>query len=176
MVLVLKLVVAGEGGVGKTCLVERFCYGRYSDQRATIGTGFGAKVLDVDGQKVKLQIWDFGGEKQFRVLLPNFARGAAGALMCFDMTRYSTFMQLEEWFDILRGSTNDIPIILVGTKLDLRNERVVTADVAKDYKQKRSLGGFIETSSKENLNVYEAFRDISDLMLKKRQKQLQFRW
>ena len=175
MVLVLKLVVAGEGGVGKTCLVERFCYGKYSDQRATIGTGFGAKVLNVNGQKIKLQIWDFGGEKQFRVLLPNFARGAAGALLCFDMTRYSTFMQLEEWHDILRGSTDNIPIILVGTKLDLRSERVVTTDVARDYVQKRTLGGFIETSSKENFNVYEAFRDISDLMLKKRQKQLQFR-
>ena len=175
MVLVLKLVVAGEGGVGKTCLVERFCYGKYSDQRATIGTGFGAKVLNVNGQKIKLQIWDFGGEKQFRVLLPNFARGAAGALLCFDMTRYSTFMQLEEWHDILRGSTDNIPIILVGTKLDLRSERVVTADVARDYVQKRTLGGFIETSSKENVNVYESFRDISDLMLKKRQKQLQFR-
>jgi len=175
MVLVLKLVVAGEGGVGKTCLVERFCYGRYSDQRATIGTGFGAKMLDVNGQRIKLQIWDFGGEKQFRILLPNFARGAAGALLCFDLTRYSTFMQLEEWYDILRGSTDDIPIILCGTKSDLRSERVVSTDVALDYVQKRNLGGFMETSSKENVNVFEAFRDISDLMLKKRQRQLQFR-
>ncbi len=175
MVLVLKLVVAGEGGVGKTCLVERFCYGRYSDQRATIGTGFGAKVIEIDNQKLKLQIWDFGGEKQFRVLLPNFARGAAGALMCFDMTRYSTFLQLEEWFDILRGSTDDIPIILVGTKGDLRSDRVVSLEVAREYVKKRNLDGFIQTSSKENINVYEAFREISGRMLKKRQKQFQFR-
>jgi len=126
MFIVLKLVVVGEGGVGKTCLVGRFCYGRYFDQRASIGTGFGAKLVDFKGQKAKLQIWDFGGEKQFRVLLPNFARGAVGALMCFDITRYSTFLQLEEWFDILRGSTDDIPVLLVGTKVDLENERVVS--------------------------------------------------
>ena len=168
MFIVLKLVVVGEGGVGKTCLVERFCYGRYFDKRASIGTGFGAKLVDFNGQKAKLQIWDFGGEKQFRVLLPNFARGAAGALMCFDITRYSTFLQLEEWFDILRGSTDDIPILLVGTKVDLENERVVSRRAAEEYAQKRGLNGLVETSAKENVNVYEAFERITALMLKKR--------
>jgi len=95
--------------------------------------------------------------------------------MCFDMTRYSTFLQLEDWFDILRGSTDNIPIILIGTKADLRSDRVVSLEVAREYVQKRSLSGFIQTSSKENLNVYEAFREISERMLKKRQKQFQFR-
>ena len=110
--LMLKLVVAGEGGVGKTTLIRRYVEGVYHDSLLTVGAAFAARRLVLDDgygpQAVKLQIWDFGGEKRFRFLLPKFCYGARGAMLSFDLNRFSTFLKLDQWLELIRQNTDDI--------------------------------------------------------------------
>lgn len=165
--IMLKLVVAGEGGVGKTTLIRRYVEGVYHDSLLTVGTSFAAKRLVLnDGygfQRVKLQIWDFGGEKRFRFLLPKFCIGARGAMLSFDLNRFSTFLKLNEWLELIRDNTNNIPIILIGTKSDL--QRTINRDEVIEFAKSRGLKAYFETSSKEDYNVTPAFEYIAKEML-----------
>lgn len=163
----LKLVVAGEGGVGKTTLIRRFVDGVYHDSLLTVGTAFAAKSLLVnDGQgptPIKLQIWDFGGEKRFRFLLPKFCFGARGAMLAFDLNRFSTFLKLDEWLNLIRENTDEIPVILLGMKADL--QRSVNQKEVIDFAKSHKLLAYFETSSKDDLNVTPAFEYVAKQML-----------
>lgn len=165
--IMLKLVIAGEGGVGKTTLVRRYVEGVYHDSLLTVGTAFAAKRLIVnDGHgptHVKLQIWDFGGEKRFRFLLPKFCIGARGAMLSFDLNRFSTFLKIDQWLELVRGNTEDIPIVLIGMKADL--QRAIDRKEVIEFAKKQGLKAYFETSSKENLNVTPAFDYIAKQML-----------
>lgn len=165
--IMLKLVIAGEGGVGKTTLVRRFVEGIYHDSLLTVGTAFAAKNIEVhDGYgstPVKLQIWDFGGEKRFRFLLPKFCFGARGAMISFDLNRFSTFLKLDQWLELIRDNTDNIPLILIGTKADL--QRTVNREEVIEFAKKYGMKAYFETSSKSDLNVTFAFEYISKAML-----------
>lgn len=163
----LKLVVAGEGGVGKTTMIRRYVEGVYHDSILTVGASFAAKRLVVnDGSgptPIKLQLWDFGGEKRFRFLLPKFCFGARGAMLCFDVNRFSTFLKLDEWLDLIRNNTDDIPIVLLGLKADL--QRTVEQKEVIDFAKKQRLQAYFETSAKDDLNVTPAFEYVGKQML-----------
>jgi len=165
--IMLKMLVAGEGGVGKTTLVRRYVKGLYHDSLLTVGTAFAAKRILIDDgygkQRVTLQIWDFGGEKRFRALLPRFCVGARGAMLAFDLNRFSTFLKLGEWLSLIRANTEGIPIILVGAKCDL--QRAVSREEAIEFAKANNLKAYFETSSKENINVTLAFEYMAKLML-----------
>lgn len=172
--IMLKLIVAGEGGVGKTTLVRRFVEGVYHDSILTVGTAFAAKRMVVDDghelTPIKLQIWDFGGEKRFRFLLPKFCIGARGAMLSFDLNRFSTFLKLDQWLSLIRENTEMIPIILIGTKADL--QRAVDQKEVIQFAKGHGLLAYFETSSKDNLNVTAAFEYISKQMLNYVQRRL----
>jgi len=123
-----KLCLFGDGGVGKTTLTERYLMGLFSeDTKITLGTSFYQKDISVEGLLVNLQIWDFGGEEQFRALFPNYINGAAGAIFMYDLTRFITLKNLTRWIDKM-GETvryTDIPILMVGGKLDMEEKRAV---------------------------------------------------
>ena len=165
--IMLKLVVAGEGGVGKTTMIRRYVEGVYHSSMMTVGTSFAAKPLIINDSgnstKVKLQLWDFAGEKRFRFLLPKFCLGARGAMLAFDLNRFSTFLKLNEWLELIRRNTEDIPIILVGMKADLH--RAIDRKEVIDYAQSTKLKAYFETSSKEDVNVTPAFEYITKQML-----------
>ncbi len=165
--IMLKLVVAGEGGVGKTTMIRRYVDGIYHDSLLTVGAAFAAKTLVVnDGHgptPIKLQIWDFGGEKRFRFLLPKFCYGARGAMLSFDLNRFSTFLKLDEWLRLIRANTDKIPIILVGMKADL--QRAVNRTEVIEFAKSHRLKAYFETSSKDDLNVTPAFEYIGKEML-----------
>jgi small GTP-binding protein len=164
--IMLKLVVAGEGGVGKTTLIRRYVDGVFHDSKLTVGTAFAAKTLAInDGgttTPIKLQLWDFGGEKRFRFLLPKFCLGARGAILAFDLNRFSTFLKLNEWLKLLRDNTEDIPIIVIGTKADLH--RAVDRKEVIEYAKSNGLKAYFETSSKDDVNVTPAFEYIAKQM------------
>jgi small GTP-binding protein len=134
----------------------------------TIGVDFEVKSLTVDAKKVKLQIWDFGGEERFRFLLPTYVRGAKGGLFLYDITNYSSIAHIDDWLSVIRKEirVEDIfPIIVVGGKADLvENREVSSADGIKIAKS-RNVNGFIETSSKTGENVEKAFEALTKLML-----------
>jgi small GTP-binding protein len=158
---VLKLVVVGDGGVGKTTLIHRYLTDIYLDQRMTVGSGFATRNIEIDGVTIVLSIWDFAGEQRFRFLMPKYCLGAHGCLLAFDLTRQVTFFHLDDWLKLVREHAGQIPILLVGTKLDISP---LSRTEAEAYVTVHGLNGYIETSAKENVGVHEVFQLVADLM------------
>jgi len=120
---VFKIVVVGDGGIGKSTMIQRLITGKYIEQKITIGTDLASWSLGMADMSIKLQIWDFAGEKRFRFFLPSYSRGAEGCLLCYDITRYTSFQNLQEWYDIVKNNTSDPRFVLVGGKVDLADSR-----------------------------------------------------
>ncbi len=138
------------------------------DYITTIGTNFLTKDIKPDGKStVKLVIWDIAGQKRFRLLRKEFYVGTNGALVIFDLTRYSTFEEIEEWisemFEILE---NNIPFVLIGNKSDLIKEigRSFEMENAKDFAEKYE-SKYIETSAKTGENIENAFIQLAMSMI-----------
>ena len=159
--IVAKVLTAGDGGVGKTTLLTRLTEGRFlAKGKMTIGVDFFLKELEVDGSAFTFQMWDFGGQERFRTLIPAYTAGAKGALLMFDLTRPSSIKGVREWIELCRGGDPDIPILLVGTKLDLEEEVVVDDEIAQMIVDAFDLCGYIKVSSKTGENVLEAFETL----------------
>ncbi|GAG83055.1 unnamed protein product [marine sediment metagenome] len=169
-----KIIIFGDAGCGKTTLTQRFLTNLFvSDSKMTIGVDFEVKSLEVDKQKVKLQIWDFGGEERFRFLLPTYVRGARGGLFLFDITNYSSIAHIDDWLSVIRKEirAEDVfPIIVVGGKADLAENREVSAGEGIKIAKSRNVDGFIETSSKSGENVEKTFEALTRLMLNNSQR------
>ena len=124
----LKILIIGESGVGKSSLLLRFTDDQFDpDQEATIGVDFKVKVIDNNGNKVKLAIWDTAGQERFRTLTPSYYRGAQGAILVYDISSRESFQKVEDWLNELETySTNhDLIKMLVGNKCDKEAERRV---------------------------------------------------
>ena len=154
-----KIVICGNGGVGKTTLMNLFCYNQYfNNQTLTLGSEIFVKRANINEKPVVLQIWDLGGEKQFRFLLTDFVQGAVGALLGFDVKRRKSFLDLKKWVPLLRKHNPNLPIVLLGLKRDLGYHPILSSRQAKKFAKKFDLVNFVEVSSKENLNVDLPFK------------------
>ena len=164
-----KIIIFGDAGTGKTTLTQRFLTELFvSDQTMTIGVDFEVKSLTVEEQKVKLQIWDFGGEERFRFLLPTYVRGARGGLFIYDITNFSSIAHIDDWLSVIRKeirAEDTFPIIAVGSKADLVESREVSSAEGIKIAKSRNVNGFIETSSKSGENVEKTFKALTGLML-----------
>ena len=159
---VFKVMMLGDASVGKTSLTLRYISGFFlEDLKLTIGVDFYSKTLEYNNKKVKIQIWDFGGEERFRFLLSQYCKGANGALYLFDITNPSTLDHLPDWIKIIREHSGDIPIVLIGSKLDLQDMRQVKEDDGTLAAKKYDLASFLELSSKTGENVEKAFGTIT---------------
>ncbi len=166
-----KLCIFGDGGVGKTTLVNRYLTKVFDeDIKMTVGADFYVKDLEVDGKKVVIRIWDFGGEQRFKVLLPSFAKGADGGIFMYDITRYTSVKNVADWLSIFEKNVREkqiqIPIIMVGGKLDLQEKRSVETEDAVELSKKHNLQGHFECSSKTGDRVEEIFDSITRKMMK----------
>jgi small GTP-binding protein len=168
--MLFKVVVVGDGGVGKSTMVKRLTTGQFIPQKITIGTDLATYDIKIEQNiEVRLQIWDFAGERRFRLFLPNYSRGATGCLICYDITRRTSFDSLEEWYNIVNENTDKIVFILVGEKLDLADiRRSVEYKHAERFQQKYNLDHFFETSSKSGENNKKIFETLTRLILKKK--------
>ena len=164
-----KIVIFGDAGCGKTTLTQRFLTNLFvSDSKMTIGVDFEGKSLNVDDNKIKLQIWDFGGEERFRFLLPTYVRGARGGLFMYDITNYSSIAHIDDWLTVIRKeikAEDEFPIIVVGGKADLTEYREVSAEDGIKIAKSRGVDGFIECSSKSGENVEESFEALTRIMI-----------
>ena len=167
--LLFKIVIVGDGGVGKSTMIQRLLTGLFIAQKITIGTDLATYNFQInDTLTVKLQIWDFAGERRFRLFLPNYARGATGCLLCYDITRQASFQSLEEWYDIVSNNANNPVYLLVGEKLDLAEiRRSVDHSQAEIFKDKYNLDYFFETSSKNGENNKEIFKTLTRTILQR---------
>lgn len=165
---ILKILTAGEGGVGKTTLLHRFVEGKFSaETKMTIGVEFFLKETVIDEHQCTLQLWDFGGQERFRFLLESYVLGAKGALLMFDLTRPITLDNLEQWVNIVRKGDPDLPVLFVGTKTDLVDEIMVDDDYALSFQEAFNLFDFIKISSKSGDNVQTAFERLTRKILER---------
>ncbi|KKM27787.1 hypothetical protein LCGC14_1571180 [marine sediment metagenome] len=167
-----KISVFGDGGVGKSTLIRRFSTGIFEkDLKMTIGADFSVKNIEVEGNPVTLRIWDFAGENRFRVLLPAFAKGSDGGIFIYDTTRYSSLGQIRDWLSIFEYFISEdkvkIPIIMVGSKIDLEEKRSVPKDEAEKLSSTFDLKGYFECSSITGEGVEDVFEYIAKKIIEK---------
>lgn len=153
-----KLLLIGDSGVGKSCLLLRFADDTYTESYiSTIGVDFKIRTIDLDGKTIKLQIWDTAGQERFRTITSSYYRGAHGIIVVYDTTDLESFNNVKQWLhEIDRYASDNVNKLLVGNKSDLTSKRAVSFDQAKEFAD--SLGiEFIETSAKNSTNVEKAF-------------------
>lgn len=153
-----KYIIIGDTGVGKSCLLLQFTDKRFQPVHdLTIGVEFGARMITIDGKQVKLQIWDTAGQESFRSITRSYYRGAAGALLVYDITRRETFEHLGSWLeDARQHSSSNMVIMLIGNKSDLESARQVTFEEGEQFAKEHGLI-FTETSAKTAAGVEESF-------------------
>ncbi|MFO8020033.1 MAG: Rab family GTPase [Promethearchaeia archaeon] len=165
-----KVLILGDAAVGKTTLTKRFLSGVFEeDYKLTIGMDFYVKKVEVDDEIIKLQIWDFAGEDKFRFILPNVLFGAKGAIFMYDITRIGTFNHLNDWLSVFQKANQkhnqEVPVILVGGKLDLEDLRTVPKEKGAFFAQKNDFQGFLECSSKTGYNVEKVFKNLARVVI-----------
>ncbi len=164
-----KILLLGDASVGKTSFTKRYCYNIFNpSERLTIGVDFHIKTIELSNKRIKLQLWDVGGEERFRFLLPTYCLGANAAFLLYDITRLATLDNISEWLNIVREKGGPIPIMLVGAKTDLEEtQRQVTRDYGIQIAEKNSMASFAEISAKDNVNVDDAFKVLTELTLER---------
>jgi len=133
-----------------------------------MGASIFVKFLEVEGKRISLQIWDFGGEEQFRFLLPSYAIGSSGGIYMFDLTRFATLGAIDQWLGFFREATQneDIPIIMVGGKSDLVEKRSISRKDAIQLTKQHNFYDYVECSSKSGDNVDKIIDYLSREMMK----------
>ncbi|NWF96443.1 MAG: GTP-binding protein [Candidatus Thorarchaeota archaeon] len=155
---VISILIAGEGGVGKSTLVKNLITGSYHPQTLTVGLNVETWTYEHGGRKRTVTIMDAGGEERFQFLLPSWARGTSGCILAFDLGRFISFLHLPDWLGIVLGAMKPDRVLLVGTKADLGNDREVPGEHAEAFARDNGLIGYVETSAKMSMNVVEAFQ------------------
>jgi len=153
-----KLLLIGDSGVGKSCLLLRFADDTYTDSYiSTIGVDFKIRTIELDGKTIKLQIWDTAGQERFRTITSSYYRGAHGIIVVYDITDQESFNNVKQWLqEIERYACDNVNKLLVGNKCDLTSKRAVAHDTAKEYADHLGIP-FLETSAKSATNVEQAF-------------------
>ncbi|KAG0462921.1 hypothetical protein HPP92_021397 [Vanilla planifolia] len=163
-----KYIIIGDTGVGKSCLLLQFTDKRFQPVHdLTIGVEFGARMITIDNKPIKLQIWDTAGQESFRSITRSYYRGAAGALLVYDITRRETFNHLASWLEDARQHANaNMTIMLIGNKCDLAHRRAVSTEEGQQFAKEHGLI-FMEASAKTAQNVEEAFINTAATIYKK---------
>ena len=157
----IKIILVGDSGVGKTNLLSQFARNQFSaDTKTTISVEFATKTIMVNGKVVKAQIWDTAGQERYRAITSAYYKGANGAMVIYDITSSVSFNSLQKWLQELRdNSDTGIQIMLIGNKSDMDDSRSVDKTEGINFAEKEKLL-FMETSAKEATNVSEAFNQL----------------
>jgi len=164
-----KLVLIGDSGVGKSCLLLRFADDNFTDSYiSTIGVDFRFRTITIDDKTVKLQIWDTAGQERFRTITSAYYRGADGIIMVYDVTSAESFDHVEEWLsEVDRYANESTSKLLVGNKADLIEEKQVPEETAQGFAEKLQIP-FLETSAKTATNVDTAFLTMAKELIDRR--------
>jgi len=166
---ILKIVVGGAGGVGKTTLLHRYLHGLFKDDTTmTIGVSFVTKEINRPNAKIKLSLWDLGGQDRFRFLQKSYVQGARAGIVFYDMTRIDTMMQVKDWVTMFRDCVSpEMPIVLAGAKYDLVDPAMLdsTNEFAKETMEQLNLSTYFMTSSRTGMNVNELFNHLVDVII-----------
>jgi len=168
---VFKICLVGSGAVGKTCMARRLCFDTFNaETQLTVGIDFYSHNIPiiVNGKEtnIRLMIWDFGGQEQFKTLFNYYINGANGIFLVFDLSNLESLIKLEWWYEkLIQYNLQNHPKILVGTKLDLiasvDKKSKVDKYIIEKFLQKRNETDFVMTSSKENENILFSFKKMA---------------
>jgi small GTP-binding protein len=167
-----KLILGGEGAVGKTSMVHRFVEDSFeTDYKATIGTSIMKKECDFESlnSSVRFVIWDLAGQAQFQRVRQSYLANARAGILVYDVTRKNTYEKIKDWYDEILSNTKEISMILVGNKIDLVEDREVSPEEGRELAEELSLS-YIETSAKTGENIEDAFRMLALQLIKKDMK------
>ncbi|KAG5437471.1 hypothetical protein PCANB_000899 [Pneumocystis canis] len=160
-----KLVFLGDQSVGKTSLITRFMYDTFDNTyQATIGIDFLSKTMYLEDRTIRLQLWDTAGQERFRSLITSYIRDSSVAIVVYDITNRTSFINTNKWIDDVKSERgNEVIIVMVGNKTDLNNKRQVTTEEGeKMAKELKTL--FFETSAKTGYNVKALFKNITQVL------------
>ncbi|MHA2009282.1 MAG: Rab family GTPase [Promethearchaeota archaeon] len=163
---IFKILLIGDAPGSKTAFVKRYCFDLFNPQeRLTIGVNFYTKTTKLKGNEVKLQVWDFGGEIELKFLFSSYCKNANGAFLLYDITKPISLDNIFEWIQLVRKDAGDIPIMLIGSKVDLHEDRAVSYEEGLLVAEKFNLASFLEISSKTGENVEKAFRRMIKILI-----------
>jgi len=168
---VMKVVVVGDGGVGKSSMIQRFCKGNFTDSyKKTIGVDFLERHLRIGGEDVRMMVWDTAGQEEFDTITRAYYRGAKAGIVVFSSTDRESFNNLSKWKKKLEAECNDIAIVLVRNKIDLQPE--ITQSEGDQLA--RELGvPMLHTSVKTDTNVGEVFQSLASAHLNRNRDQVE---
>ncbi|MES1916659.1 MAG: Ras-related protein Rab-7 [Cercozoa sp. M6MM] len=175
--ILLKVLILGDSGVGKTSLMNRYVSNDFSKQyKATIGADFSAKEVMIDDKIVTMQVWDTAGQERFQSLGVAFYRGADCCVLVYDITDAKSFESLESWMDefLAQASPRNaetFPFVVIGNKSDLAERRQVSEARARAWCKSKNNIPYFETSAKEAVNVEDAFQTIASNALEQEEQQ-----
>lgn len=166
----IKLLLIGDSGVGKSCLLLRFSEDSFTPSFiTTIGIDFKIRTIELDGKRIKLQIWDTAGQERFRTITTAYYRGAMGIILTYDVTDQRSFDNIRTWIrNIEQHASEGVNKILVGNKCDILDKKVISKEQGEALANEFGIK-FLETSAKSNIGVEEAFftlaRDIKKRLI-----------
>ena len=168
----LKLIVLGDSGVGKTNIIHRYITDTFNNEtKATVGVEFFIKTFRVNNDIIKLEIWDTAGQERYKSITSAYYKGSRGALLVYDITRYPTFEDLENWMnEISEKVKGSLKMMIIGNKSDLKEERKVDAETALEKAKLLNIP-FMETSALDSTNIQKAFENILREMYKEFKKE-----
>ena len=167
-----KLLIIGDSGAGKSSLLLRFADNIFTGTYiTTIGVDFKIRTLELENERVKLQIWDTAGQERFRTITSTYYRGTHGVIIVYDVTNGQSFANVQRWLNEIEQNCDGVACILVGNKIDSPERRVVLTEDASRYAEMKSIELF-ETSAKDNTNVEQAFHAITRRVLENKKMKL----
>jgi small GTP-binding protein len=167
--IALKFLVLGDGGVGKTTLLNRYVNGKFLNAATmTIGVEFLSKQIQMGTISCQLILWDISGQDRFRFMIDKYMRGASGALILFDTTNMKSFVNIGKWVNFVRKYYKNLPILLIAAKCDLEEFSIVGDIYAKKTKERFGMVDFIKTSSKTGMNVELAFEKLANYIVEQK--------
>lgn len=166
--LLFKLLLIGDSGVGKTCLLFRFSDDAFNTTFiSTIGIDFKIKTVELGGKKIKLQIWDTAGQERFHTITTSYYRGAMGIMLVYDVTSAKTFDNISKWLrNISEHANEDVEKMILGNKCDMEERRQIARERGEAIAREHRIP-FLETSAKTNVNVEKAFMELTQAILDK---------
>ena len=168
----LKVMILGNSGVGKTSILEQYVSRAFTGKyKVTIGADFLTKDIEIDSNKIKLQIWDTAGQEKYQSISVAYYRGADACFLVYDVADKVSFKGLDRWVEAFltqlpEGKVKDFPLVLLGNKAD-KEDRIVTPAMAKKWCESHEGIAFYETSAKTRQGLDEAFQHISKLAVER---------
>ncbi|KAK7067922.1 Ras-related protein Rab-10 [Halocaridina rubra] len=166
--LLFKLLLIGDSGVGKTCILFRFSDDAFNTTFiSTIGIDFKIKTIELRGKKIKLQIWDTAGQERFHTITTSYYRGAMGIMLVYDITNSKSFDNIAKWLrNIDEHANEDVEKMILGNKCDMEDKRVIPKAKGEAIAIEHNIR-FLETSAKANINIEQAFLELAEAILNK---------